>query len=48
MAIFSGELAPDMKCFKLRIPVPAELIGGQIVAEVERAPDTYQDRRFNP
>lgn len=36
VAIFSGELAPGMKCFRLRIPVPPELIGGEIVAEVTK------------
>jgi hypothetical protein len=37
VAIFSGELAPGMKCYKLRIPVPAELVGQEVViAEVGR------------
>ena len=34
VAIFSGELAPGMKVWRLRIPIPPELIGGEIVAEV--------------
>jgi hypothetical protein len=34
VAIFSGELAPGMRCYKLRIPVPAELIGGEVMGEV--------------
>jgi hypothetical protein len=35
VAIFSGEFSPGVKCYRLRIPVPAELIGSEIIAEVE-------------
>jgi hypothetical protein len=34
VAIFSGELAPGTKCFRLKIPVPTELIGLEVIAEV--------------
>jgi len=37
VAIFSGELAPGMRCYKLRIPVPAELVSQEtVIAEVGR------------
>jgi len=35
VSIFSGELLPGMKAWRLRAPVPETLIGGEVLAEVE-------------
>jgi len=36
VSLFGGDFIPGVKYFRLKIPVPAELIGAEVIAEVEK------------